>query len=66
MAIEREHVETDELTPAEAQALLDEALADLAAGRTVSHDQVVAWARRRAAGERIALPEFDGRSCPQT
>ena len=66
MTIESEQVEADELTPAEVQAMLDEALADLAAGRTISHERVVAWARRRAAGERLALPEFDGQPAPGT
>ena len=55
-----EQIEADELTPEQAQAMLDEARADLAAGRTVSHERVVAWARRRANGERLPLPEFDG------
>ena len=59
MAIESEPIETDELTPEQAQALMDEARADLAAGRVVSHERVVEWLTRRVRGEQVPLPSFE-------
>ena len=59
MPIASEQIETDDLTPEQAQAMLDEARADLAAGRVVSHARVVEWLTRRVRGEQVSLPSFE-------
>jgi predicted transcriptional regulator len=41
------------------QRAIEEARADIAAGRTVEHAVVVAWLERLAAGERVPPPLSD-------
>ena len=59
MTIESEQIDSDDLMPEQAQAMVDEALADLAAGRVVSHGRVISWLTRRLRGEQIPLPSFE-------